>query len=359
MKEVRRASWFLAFIAFSITAGVYIFTPIILLIVAKVGSLVNLIQDEERFITEVGNNNLILTMAMHIFMICSCFIFIGKFKLWKNVRFKLIGPLKVFLLVILTYSLYPVINLIAIVASLFSENVLQNALGEYLDSTPFYIMFLMMAVMPPIGEELIFRGIFLSSHDKVNKIGAILISAVLFGIFHGNINQFVYAAFLGIILAIVVEITDSIYSSMIIHFVFNGTETVMIYLLPKLIEVLKKIYPNTDPSEFEMAENTVIDKAFVIEYLKSSWLVVLTSLAFSAFIIWLLALVCHKNLKEVFFNCEKTDGAVVSEEKDNQDEQESDREVQHYKEKERIITIPLVLAFLIMLGYMVYVELRV
>lgn len=58
---------------------------------------------------------------------------------------------------------------------------------------------------------------------------------LIFGIIHMNPNQFVYAFAMGTLFAYVVYITNSIFASMICHFLFNGTSTSLAYILLKIL----------------------------------------------------------------------------------------------------------------------------
>ena len=71
-------------------------------------------------------------------------------------------------------------------------------------------------------EELVFRGIVYGKLRSImNMPVAIVISALLFAIIHFNVVQFVYAFFVGALLAIFVELTDDILSAIIGHMVAN------------------------------------------------------------------------------------------------------------------------------------------
>lgn len=82
--------------------------------------------------------------------------------------------------------------------------------------------FLLTAILPGICEEILHRGVMLNAAKKVhNPRYCLIISSILFGLTHLNINQFFYAAILGYFMGYVNLITDSIYPSMIIHFMNN------------------------------------------------------------------------------------------------------------------------------------------
>ena len=64
-------------------------------------------------------------------------------------------------------------------------------------------MFLYSALFAPIAEELLFRGYILRTLRPYGKRFAIFASAVLFGLFHGNLVQTPYAILVGLLLGYV------------------------------------------------------------------------------------------------------------------------------------------------------------
>lgn len=74
----------------------------------------------------------------------------------------------------------------------------------------------------PIAEEILFRGIVLQRIARMAGIRwGIFFSAVLFGIVHANLVQFVYAALLGMVLAIIAEETGRISFAVLGHAAAN------------------------------------------------------------------------------------------------------------------------------------------
>lgn len=84
-----------------------------------------------------------------------------------------------------------------------------------------------IAVIPPIVEELLFRGMILHSLRRYGDGFAIVGSALLFGLYHGNFVQFVFAFICGLIMAKVVIYTGSLWTSIFIHMVNNGISVAM------------------------------------------------------------------------------------------------------------------------------------
>lgn len=73
----------------------------------------------------------------------------------------------------------------------------------------------------PVIEEFLFRKILI---DRVRKYGtgtAMLMSGIMFGLFHGNFSQFFYAALLGIFFAYIYIRTGKIIYTIIMHMMLN------------------------------------------------------------------------------------------------------------------------------------------
>lgn len=77
-------------------------------------------------------------------------------------------------------------------------------------------------IIAPIGEELFFRGVIMGYAKRyMPGASAILFQGVLFGLYHGNIVQGIYACILGCLLGFVAYKADTLLASMILHFSIN------------------------------------------------------------------------------------------------------------------------------------------
>ena len=87
---------------------------------------------------------------------------------------------------------------------------------------PVGLMILVVGIIGPICEELMFRGIvFHRLKDWVKPQAAIVISALLFGIYHGNVVQFFYATCMGVMLAVIYDKTGTLWISIVAHIAAN------------------------------------------------------------------------------------------------------------------------------------------
>ncbi len=85
-------------------------------------------------------------------------------------------------------------------------------------------------ILPAFCEEFFFRGLVLRSFERFSAFAAIVLSAVIFGIMHGNLQQLLFASVIGVVFAIVVRYTDSIVPAMIMHFTNNFFAAITSYI---------------------------------------------------------------------------------------------------------------------------------
>ena len=96
---------------------------------------------------------------------------------------------------------------------------------------------LSMSVLPAIIEELAFRGILMQSLRRHGDMFALVVSSVVFSLFHGNLLQFPNTFVLGMLIGFFVLRTDSLVTGMLMHFFNNFLITVFdMYVVAQLSE---------------------------------------------------------------------------------------------------------------------------
>jgi membrane protease YdiL (CAAX protease family) len=129
-----------------------------------------------------------------------------------------------------------------IVTYLFPEEMtsVSTGLGETFTSVPFICSFIIVAVMPAICEEAVFRGAFFNSlwNGIHKKWPVIIIVSVIFGAFHGSIWRFIPTCILGIAMGYLIFETNNMFYNMLFHAVNNAVPVVMMYLLLALYKMI-------------------------------------------------------------------------------------------------------------------------
>lgn len=95
-----------------------------------------------------------------------------------------------------------------------------------------WVMLFAVIVVAPIGEELLFRGVI--QHYGLKNFApvlAITLQGLIFGLYHGNIIQGIYAFVMGIVLGLVAHKLGSIIYPMILHISVNAS----LLLVPQVL----------------------------------------------------------------------------------------------------------------------------
>lgn len=143
------------------------------------------------------------------------------------------------------------------------ENTSETAInGLIIMDSPFELIFslLVMAVLPALGEEFVFRGILQKNIQKIFKNGhiAVWLTAFIFSAFHFQFMGFLPRFLLGVILGYLFFWTKNLWVPIVAHFVYNGIQVVGAYQFSDQLENL-----NTEPPESIPIGITIFSFIFV------------------------------------------------------------------------------------------------
>lgn len=95
--------------------------------------------------------------------------------------------------------------------------------SQLLYSGNFIIQMIFIGIVVPITEELIFRGLVYTRAKQYMRstLPAMLFCALLFGVYHGNMVQGIYAFIIGFLMAYIYEKFDTILAPIIFHICCN------------------------------------------------------------------------------------------------------------------------------------------
>lgn len=135
-----------------------------------------------------------------------------------------------FMVILFTFLLMPLTSAINTISMLFVDNAV-NAISDDVLQMPFLVMLFMIGIFAPFSEEFIFRGIIFRGYKNSGSVlQAVIWSAILFGLMHLNFNQAAYATVMGIMCALVVEASGSLWASVVTHMIFNTPSVCIMYL---------------------------------------------------------------------------------------------------------------------------------
>lgn len=133
------------------------------------------------------------------------------------------APLKDYLFVIgisIPFSLG--LNNILLLSNLAEYSEAYQETSEILYSPSFPVQILCVGIIIPIMEEMIFRGlIYRRMRHNVSMVKAMIFTSLLFGFYHGNSVQFIYALLSGMVLAYLYEKYGSLKAPVLAHMLMN------------------------------------------------------------------------------------------------------------------------------------------
>ncbi len=121
--------------------------------------------------------------------------------------------------------------LVNVVISAIKGSPISNSIDLLMQESTLWANILIVGICAPIFEELIFRKLLIDRMVRYGEAVAVVVSGLMFGLFHGNFSQFFYATFLGFLLAYVYVRTGNIKYSIFIHMIINMSSTLMVPVL--------------------------------------------------------------------------------------------------------------------------------
>ncbi|MBR2044133.1 MAG: CPBP family intramembrane metalloprotease [Clostridia bacterium] len=113
-----------------------------------------------------------------------------------------------------------------------------NVQGLATPTEPFGIVlsFVATAITPALVEEFAMRGVLMGVLRKYGEGFAVIVSALVFGLMHGNLVQIPFAFILGLFFGYAVIKTGTIWTAVIIHFINNFISISFDYIFSDLTD---------------------------------------------------------------------------------------------------------------------------
>ncbi len=131
----------------------------------------------------------------------------------------------------ITYALMILGNLLglgvtSVIGFLKGDGVV-NPLLNIVSSGNIWINAIYTVLLAPVFEEFLFRKLVVDRTIRYGEGTAVVLSGLMFGLFHGNLNQFVYALPMGLFFAFLYAKTGKIRYTVILHMAVNFMGTVL------------------------------------------------------------------------------------------------------------------------------------
>ena len=192
----------------------------------------------------------VLINCVAMYMIALPILYLAVFKMKGATRYKAKMPAKEFaMLFFVSYTLMIAGSLIGTVVNeaigMALGKEITDSTAELISDIPLWLTIIVPVIIGPIVEEFIFRKLLM---DKLGTYGdrlAITVSAIAFGLFHGNLSQFFYAVFLGFVLGYIYAKTSNIIYPILMHMLINfvGSVIPLLFMEPlnQYLEMTAKI----------------------------------------------------------------------------------------------------------------------
>ncbi|WP_407454178.1 CPBP family intramembrane glutamic endopeptidase [Methanobrevibacter sp.] len=206
--------------------------------------------------TELTNNynfKLIISSICNYILPLPILIFLMKKLDSENIEKESLSIKTLLLYFCISYSLMIIGNIIGLAITALIGNAIQsdiaNPIQNLINSTDMILNLVIISIIAPIFEEIIFRKLLI---DRTIKYGAkisIILSATMFGLMHGNLNQFFYAFLLGGFFAFVYMKTGKLIYTIILHISLNLIGSVLsLFVVESLNAVTQGAYTTFDIS---------------------------------------------------------------------------------------------------------------
>ncbi len=129
-----------------------------------------------------------------------------------------------------------------------------NPIFELVGTMSPIMQVIFVAILAPIWEELLFRKFLIDRVVNYGEVTAMLLSGIMFGLYHGNLAQCAYATTIGLFFAFIYIRTGRIGYTIALHMLINGFSTFVTAVLLKGINVAEMMsYLTNGDTEAYMA----------------------------------------------------------------------------------------------------------
>ncbi len=128
-------------------------------------------------------------------------------------------------------------NIFTVIIGILKGGAVQNQVMAVTESVSMWTIVLYMVICAPIMEEYIFRKLIVDRTVRYGQGVAVVVSGLMFGLFHGNLNQFVYAFVLGVFLAFLYVKTGNLKITIALHMLINFVGGVISSGLMRIIDL--------------------------------------------------------------------------------------------------------------------------
>jgi len=268
---------------FSKVGGIYLIFALLAFVVQN--GIVWLVQS---FAPKLLGNSAVALLISMVPLYCIATpvcIFLMKKLPATHIEQKKIRPGKFLAAMVMTFAGMYIGNIIGLILTTIigavKGSAVNNDIVNVVLGTDMWGTVLVVVLIAPLVEEFLFRKLLI---DRVVKYGeglAVVLSGVMFGLFHGNLNQFFYATFIGMMFAYVYVKTGRIWYTVLMHMIINFFGSVVAVLILQSVDLegitaLESMDPNNTEAMMEQMMAILPSLAVYMIYVLFLLVVVIT-----------------------------------------------------------------------------------
>jgi membrane protease YdiL (CAAX protease family) len=172
------------------------------------------------------------------------FLIIGKYSIKDTLNLRRTKPINYLIVPLLMITALPIVA----VVNAISLGIIRLVFGRTLpveqlkvaDVPTLFIALLVVGVSAAVCEEILFRGLINKGYEKYGTLTSIVITSVLFGILHRDLQKSLGLILIGGLIGFIVYKTKSIYTCMVAHFTNNAIIVFMLFSTSSKLEEMEK-----------------------------------------------------------------------------------------------------------------------
>ena len=205
--------------------------------------------------------NLLSPVALYVFALPALLIVISGVDA-KRPEKKKLGFGKWWLLFLISFGVMYIGAMIGDTVMEYASEIVgydySNGLESIIDEDNIWLTAIFTVIVAPIGEELVFRKLIIDRTQKYGGMVCIVLSALMFGLMHGNFYQFFYCFGIGLILGYMYYSSGKIIPCMLLHAAINFMGSVVPTWLSPILEKLETLDPTNLEAFTEFVTNNIL-----------------------------------------------------------------------------------------------------
>ena len=177
------------------------------------------------------------------------FLIFGKYDIVQTLKLKGTKPVHFILVMGMMITAIPIVTVMSALVLLLTKLAFNKTLPlnqiQIPDVATLMIALAVIGVSAAVCEEVLFRGLITKGYEKLGTARCIALTSILFGMLHRDFQKALATTVLGVVIAIIVHRTKSIYAGMLAHFVNNASIVLIVFYTKNLTQNVTPISVST------------------------------------------------------------------------------------------------------------------